>query len=193
MISFTVDTSNASARIAALEERMAAGEKMRAAFFVASQVYLGFIRNRFVKAARGDGTWAPLAESTKLRRLNKTKKGKATLAKSRKEYKQAKTAGRSLPAHYQIKRTVPGSFEILRDTGILLNSLSTGNPGNITNLTENGVIVGTAVQYAKYHQNPKVPGRPPQRTILVSPDDATMALITRAVKKGVADTISEIA
>jgi phage gpG-like protein len=113
----------------------------------ASARYLGFIRARFVRASRGDGTWKPLALYTKLKRLEKQQL--VELANS---------------------RPVP----ILRDTGILFNSLTSGSPGGVQQFAQDEVTVGTNIKYAGYHQfGGTVPGHPPQRTILVPPDPKT--------------------
>jgi phage gpG-like protein len=132
----------------------------------ASARYLGFIRARFVRASRGDGTWKPLALYTKLKRLEKLQPArlrqlmKTTSATSREE--QLIELANSRP------------FPILRDTGILFNSLTSGSPGGVQQFAQDEVTVGTNIKYAGYHQfGGTVPGHPPQRTILVPPDPKT--------------------
>ena len=44
-----------------------------------------------------------------------------------------------------------GVPQILRDTGVLLNSLSPGGPGNLIDAIPGGVSIGTSVPYARYH------------------------------------------
>jgi len=43
-----------------------------------------------------------------------------------------------------------GTVQILRDTGVLLNSLSPGGPGNLIDAIPGGVSIGTNVPYAIY-------------------------------------------
>lgn len=123
---------------------------MRDGLVQAGAIYLGSMRERYVRAARGDGTWKPLAPSTIARRRKGKRKG--------------------------------GTVEILRDTGLQLNSLSIGGPYNIAAPIQGGMAFGTAVFYAKHHQEPKVPGRPPQRTILVQPDGPTRSAMQKVLQ-----------
>lgn len=65
--------------------------------------------------------------------------------------------------------------EILRDTGLLLNSLSPGvNPGSVEHqifqATPGEVIIGTNRKGASAHHN-GIPGRLPQRKLWPDPDD----------------------
>jgi phage gpG-like protein len=195
MLEYSVDTSEISRKFSEAEQRLgdATQDPMRSGFAAAGAIYLGFARNRFVKAARGDGTWVPLAESTKLARLRKTKAGKAKLEKTRKKDKQS---SKSLSGHYRNQATkgltAAGNFEILRDTGLLLNSLSSGATGNVLRQLSDGITVGTAIKYAGYHQNPTVPGRPPQRLILVQPDDVTKQRMAAVLNKAVIDTVNQV-
>jgi hypothetical protein len=132
----------------------AANRHTRDGLVAASQVYLGFVRQRFLNAARGDGTWKPLAASTIRARLAK--------------------GAKSPRAKKMTRAQRVASLEILRDTGILFNSLSAGGASSVQRPIPWGIEVGTAVRYAKYHQHGgHVPGRPPQRTILVAPDAGT--------------------
>lgn len=145
---------------------------LRAGLKQAGLRYLGFIRRRFLAAARGDGTWPDLALSTKLRRIAKNG---AVLAR----YNRALHAsGGDMHATVASMR-----FEILRDTGLLFNSLSTGSPGNVTEESPLQIRVGTAVRYAIYHQD----GGPrlPQRKIIVEPDDPTLVSIGNDLTRGV--------
>lgn len=100
MITITVDTSNVTSRLSELDERLAnvTQEPMLSGFTRAAALYLGFIRRRFVKAARGDGTWQPLAESTKRHRMNKTKAGRKKLSKAR---SKDKAVDKNVPLQYR--------------------------------------------------------------------------------------------
>lgn len=82
-------------------------------------------------------------------------------------------------------------FQILRDTGLLFNSLSQGQPGNVFEHTATGIVVGTAVEYAHFHQNPSRPGRPPVRRILVEPDAETQTAMENAIQRGMAQFIRD--
>ena len=119
--------------------------------------YMAFIRRRFTVFSRGGGTWAPLADSTKAQRRGPAKGSR-----------KAKNGSRT--------------FSILVDTGILRNSLSPGNPGNMFRPIDGGMQVGigpdshghdriTIGDLAVFHHYGK--GRLPARTILVAPDEQT--------------------
>jgi hypothetical protein len=82
--------------------------------------------------------------------------------------------------------------EILRDTGLLLNSLSIGSKGNVNELLTDGVSVGTRIKYAKHHQAPSVPGRPPIRKILVQPNAETAARIKQVLQAAVVEAVKSI-
>lgn len=144
---------------------------MQKGFAQAGQIYLSDMRRRFVSASRGDGTWVPLAPSTIARRRQGTAKPKGGKGK--------KAAPAAKP-------------EILRDTGLLLNSLSLGAKNNVNRLLTDGVAVGTRVKYAKHHQAPSVPGRPPMRTILVQPNAETAARIKQVLQAAVVEAVKTI-
>jgi integrase len=159
-------------------------EPLRAAFRRDEVIYMAFIRRRFVNAARGDGTWLPLANSTKINRLRKTKKGEAKFQQTLKRIAR----GGLKPTNVRALATLElsgSSFEILRDTGILFNSLSEGGAGNVQELLDHGIRMGTRVIYAHHHQEPAIPGRPPQRTIIVEPDPATLERMTAEITHGI--------
>jgi len=132
---------------------------MRDGFVQAGAIYLGWTRERYVRAARGDGTWKPLAAST----IRGRRKGRGK-----------------------------GKPEILRDTGVLLNSLSLGAPGSIRREIPDGIEVGTVVKYATHHQNPKVPGRPPQRKILEYPPPAVLERMRDVVRRAAIKTVQQL-
>lgn len=62
------------------------------------------------------------------------------------------------------------SVEILRDTGVLLNSLSPGlgNPDTVLRVERGSIAVGTNVPYAAAHHNGR-PGKLPQRRLWPAP------------------------
>lgn len=141
-------------------------QEMQDVYRQAAAVYLAFIRRRFVRASLGDGTWPDLAESTKLRRAAKASRYKrlAPLLKSTRK----KTRGEQVAAALSGRK-----FAILRDTNTMFNTLTIGSPGNRLNLLKNGVEVGSNNPYIGHHDQPSVPGRPPQREIFVQPDAPT--------------------
>lgn len=196
--------------------------------------YLGFIRRRYVGAARGDGTWRPLSPATIAARLRKSsgslqrvRKAKADLARSRflsdelsardamgralaarkiERLKRQLGSARSLSDEQIIRRkiadaersrgrtaatasrkaadakgTPAGPVEILRDTGILFNSLSQGAPGHFERLQPTIITVGSIIQYAKYHQ---LGDGVPQRLILVEPDPQTAVNMKLEIEGG---------
>jgi hypothetical protein len=155
---------------------------MRDAYVQAAARYLTFIRRRFNELSRSGGSseWPDLALSTKVARLRARKGSRAKL----------KRMVKAIPTRRKLDKAV-GSlelsgtrFSILRDTSVLFNSLTQGSPGNVSEPMDDGIRVGTIVNYATYHQNPTTPGRPPQRKILVPPDAATMEAIKRALRAG---------
>lgn len=143
---------------------------MQKGYAQAGQIYLSDMRRRFVSASRGDGTWVPLAPSTIARRRQGPAKPKG---------KGKKAAPAAKP-------------EILRDTGLLLNSLSLGAKNNVNRQLSDGIAVGTRVKYAKHHQAPSVPGRPPIRTILVQPNAETAARIKQVLQAAVVEAVKTI-
>jgi hypothetical protein len=163
--------------------------------------YLAFIRRRFDAASKGDGTWPDLALSTKLARLRKTKAGQKKLAAAKKKAGRyagmAKRLGGESAAVRDVFKTTLAQqvammkFSILRDTNTLFNSLTLGAPGSLEEVTHEGIRVGTAIEYAHEHQNPTVPGRPPQRLILVPPDPDTQRAMNDYIARGVARAIQQ--
>jgi hypothetical protein len=114
------------------------------------RIALGFLKQRFVRYARGGGDWKPLQKATLRRR------------------RQGQGSGRA---------------EILRDTGILINALDVGAPGNLCQRTQTGIRVGfggaarhpggkaTIRDIAVFHDQGE--GHNPQRQIIAEPDAAT--------------------
>lgn len=243
-ISSSVDLSAFHARIDDAVAKLEAGTRtpeLRDAFTQASALYLGLIRRRYIGAARGDGTWKPLADSTiigrrfkgdqrgtlsnlraqlsaakvgsftpimrKIRKAEDTQrvsqlKRKIALATSRRNEAEALRQSAKLSAELKrqkgakaaqafdkaISKLPNVNVEILRDTNTLFASLTTGAPGNVDRLIPDGVEVGTAITYAKYHQEGS--GRLPRREILVPPDDATAARISRILNAAVSKILA---
>jgi hypothetical protein len=156
--------------------RAGANGPLRPVFQRIAARYLGFVRTRFVNASRGDGTWLPLARSTRLAKLRK-------IAPAR--FRQlVKATGKTTRAEQLAALVSSRPFPILRDTSNLFGSLATGAPGNVLRFAGLSVATGTNVFYARDHQSPSKPGRPPQRLILVPPDQPTDAAIAREIDQG---------
>ena len=139
-------------------------------------LYLTFIRRNFVRMSRGG--WKALAASTiKARRGGKRRATRSPRART--------------------KTTTRGSAKnvsILRDTGILLNALTVGAPGNLFRGIRSGIRVGfggpakhpggktTIKDIAVAHDE----GRGvPKREILVKPDTKTNNQMQGRVKVGI--------
>lgn len=162
------------------------GGPLRDAFVRAAARFLAFTRRRFQRLSRSNGTaeWPPLALSTKLARLRKTKRGRAVVDSTAAAI--ARGGARVTPGRIVGTLEISGStFEILRDTGVLFNSLTQGDPNNKINFDPLAVTIGTAVKYAVYHQSPTVPGRPPRREIFVDPDPETREAIRADFERAV--------
>lgn len=163
--------------------------------------YLGFVRRRFDRASKGDGTWQPLALSTLLKRRHGGAGGVSR--------KVARTKGQALSV---LKRrglgpgspeaaAILGSASILRDTGILFASLSPGAAGSLQEDIPGGIRVGfapiqhgddrlTIQRLAAIHDGGgSIPGRPPARPILVEPDQTTVKGMIADAKAAVAELL----
>ena len=148
---------------------------------------LSDIKADYLVKARGgrgqDGVqWAPLAQSTienRLRRFKKSGgfdkhkskiKGKiqaglfAKYLQSMPEAeakKKAKSAAEIMAKH-ETTMAFLDNLEILRDTGVMFNSLSPGQTGSETKFEVGQITLGTNVPYAKFHQTgtKRMPARP---------------------------------
>ena len=150
--------------------------------------YLDFVRRRYSRAARGDGTWKDLAESTKLGRLSKNQK---VLKRYEKAYDTALEKHKGDKRKAQSESLAGHRFEILKNTGILFNSLTTGSPGSVTIEEPGSIQVGTAVRYGIYHQKGGTkPGHPPKREIIVEPDANTLKAITSTLEAALLKAIT---
>lgn len=167
---------------------------MQAAWNQCAALYLGEMRNRFQKASRGDGTWQDLAAGTKLQRARAlkpgTKKGDAGRETTRRKQFDAKTRKAFRQDGGTInkvrERLIAGmKFAILKDTSLLFNSLTQGAPGSVATEIPFGVRIGTNIKYAKHHQSPTRPGRPPKRTILIQPTERTLTRIKQILETAV--------
>ena len=85
--------------------------------------------------------------------------------------------------------------EILRDTGVLLNSLSPGtSPGSVFQPGPGSVTIGTNVPYAAAHHS-GVPGRLPQRRLWPEPSRWPAAWwedMTEQVRDGLVDIVVQL-
>lgn len=120
--------------------------------------YSAFVRRRFMR--EGDGTWKKLAEST--------------LRQRKKEGKGAK---------------------ILQNVGITLNALEIGAAGNLFKNIKHGIRFGfggparrrdghaSIAKIAIYHDQGGPGGRPPQRKIIVKPNQAVVRGLVQDVVK----------
>lgn len=174
---------------------------MRPYFARAAARYLGFVRTRFVRASRGDGTWPGLALSTKIARLRRQYGGRilstrlttaerAKLTKSQRARvgrfaSVLKATGKATRAGQLAELARTTRFAILRDTNTLFGSLTEGQAGNEVNYSRDGVTISSNVRYGGFHQDPPIPGRPPRREIIVQPDDATEGQMAEELATGI--------
>ena len=136
-------------------------------------IYLTFTRRRFVRMSKGG--WTPLAQST----IKSRRGGKRRATRSSKALTKTTTRGSAT------------NVSILRNTGILLNALTIGAPGNLYRGIRGGIRVGfggparhpggkaTISDIAVIHDE----GRGvPKREILVKPDPMTIRQQQRATQ-----------
>lgn len=132
-----------------------------------TRIYTAFIRRRFVKASRGDGTWPDLAPSTKARR-RKGRKGKADAVAILRN--TGLLFSQLAPNIEQLTRYVTGNnFAAYATYGGLQKY-----PGGKVTVTD----------VMAFHQE----GGPnlPQRKILVPPDAKTKEQMARSAKRIIA-------
>jgi phage gpG-like protein len=159
-------------------DRVAAGRGRHVArgLIDAARAYMQYIRGRFFRASRGDGTWKDLAPSTKLKRAMKSAPSVIRSATGRGQ--------RAIDAAASLR------FPILYDTGRLYRSLSPGGPGYVERFTNPLTIrVGTSVPYATYHQSGTT--RMPQRVVLDVPDVRTVKAMERIISEAVEREVKE--
>lgn len=150
--------------------------------------YAGFIRRRYVQNSAGGGDWAPLALST-IKARARGKKG--SKAHSRRGGGGGRNTKRSFLARDTRRGTLvasPRSYNILRDTGVLLGSLSIGAKGNKVARGPGSVTysIGNTGEYgtiARAHQDGNA--KLPQRRILVAPDSATLSAMRSIASRAV--------
>ena len=188
--------------------------------------YSAFIRSRFVEQSQGGGEWPPLAASTIYARsraaiarvYRQFKKGEISAVERDKKLKAAYGSQRRFmkkaygfsPSRGQgrIQRDThtAAGVAILRDTGVLLNSLTIGAMGNVNErrgiyqaygigggAVHPGAKGATIGRIAAYHNaGGSIPGRPPQRRILVPPSPQVLAGMKKdasvALRKLIAQT-----
>jgi len=130
--------------------------QIRAALKEAARVYMRYIRERYMSASAGDGTWAPLAIPRQATKLSP----------------RSRSWGR-LAVH----------TGILIRTGRLFSSMFGGDGENIEQIDDEGITVGSAVPYAKYHQFGT--SRMPAREIFVEPPLAVRQEMKRVIQQAV--------
>ena len=146
------------------------------------------VRRAFLQKSRGgadDGgnKWKPLADSTIERRLkNRGPMDSADKARLRMFLRSLTGSERKKQQTYRelvaqraaqrYRRKASGGVEILRDTGVLLNSISPKRPGEVPvggifRVRPGAIEVGSSVPYFQPHQQGGGPrkDRPPQRRI----------------------------
>lgn len=171
---FVTDASEFYACIGRLESAAAAGwtdPHMNDAGEEIANIYSGEMRERFLTNSAGGGSWPDIKPDTKIERWRKAVGG-----------------FRDRMPHSQRVALVQGApFPILYITGQLYTSLVPGAPENILAFDSDAMVYGTSVFHAPFHQNPSIPGRPPQRQILVMPGEATLqrevALLANALNE----------
>lgn len=136
---------------------------IRVALKEAARVYMRYIRERYMSASGGDGTWASLAISRP--RLRLSPKGR--------------NWGR-LAVH----------TGILIKTGRLFSSLFGGSSENIEQIDQEGIIVGSSVPYAKFHQFGTV--NMVARQIFVTPPLAVRQEMKRIINQAVLEVSEEL-
>jgi hypothetical protein len=162
--------------------------KLSKALSAAGVRYSGYIRRRFVEQSKGGGDWPDLAPSTQLARARKTKAGKARFKKRRAKLSDALPL---VSSNELTLATLAGMhFDILRDTGALLNSLTPGGPlATEEPMLFGGIAVGTADRVARFHQfgGPRLPARP----IIVPPDEQTRNAMGMIMAKALGSDLTD--
>lgn len=133
--------------------------EVRYGMVAATRLYTRFIRERYLSASAGDGTWAPTALRGRVVRLNLARRPRARFMVS---------------------------TGILIRTGRLFSSMFEGGGDHLEEFVTAGsgdVVVGTSVPYAVFHQFGT--SRMPARPIFVPPDVATVNEMTRVLEQGV--------
>lgn len=170
---------------------------MQSGLHQAAERYLGFTRRRYVSLSKGSGEWPDLALSTKVSRMRSiSPAGNKHAGPLMLTYeKLLKKQQKGIKDHRVTRKELAAArhFDILRDTGALLNSLSTGAPGYLEESMPDGIRIGTRVRYARFHQSPSIPGRPPMRRIMVEPDSTTKLAINNILAAAFNKTASEAA
>lgn len=188
---------------------------------------LSLIHENLVDKARGGGgadgdPWKPLAQSTidRRRKPKGVKTTRGALRDVRKAYRDlAGAVGRrqndarkrrleTAKKKYERALNVAANVEILRDTGVLFNSMSpgvdgrSGNKDQVFQHEQGAVIVGTNVPYAVYHHSDeprklKSDGTPrlPQRRLWPKPQNwpaAWRQQLTEAARSGLVIGIQQL-
>jgi hypothetical protein len=176
--------------------------------------YAASSMRRCNSASRGDGTWAPLAQRTLVGRARASisrvyrgfRAGDFDAAELQVKLKRARGVYRSQMKKMRANvafRGDPG-VSILRDTGTMLNALNIGAAGNV--LRREGPVMKYGIggpaghpggkltigRLAVYHQlGGSIPGRPPQREILVQPTAEVQRAMAQDASRAVRNMIRE--
>lgn len=132
--------------------------EVRYGMVAAVRLYTRYLRERYLSASAGDGTWAPTALKGRTVRLNLARRPRARFMVS---------------------------TGILIRTGRLLGSMFEGGEGHLEDFVGAGtgdVVVGTSVPYALFHQFGT--SRMPARPIFVPPDLTTANEMERELQQG---------
>lgn len=169
-----------------------------------SKRYEAYVRRRFDRASKNDGTWAPLSKSTILsRRAAKGGTRRQERAKLNARAGKAKNAAQASKLRKKADSlgTMAG-VSILRDTGALFAALTIGSAGNYLRRFRAGIRYGFAntkhpgrrgpslAKLAAYHDAGS--GHLPQRRILADPDRQTVDGFVSDAKRAVTSVIARI-
>lgn len=147
-----------------------------------TKIYRGFVHKRFNAAARGNGTWPPLARPRSTPRTKSGKRDKRFTRSGNLILIDTKTLLNAVdPDLYN----APGSFSRREGSGLII-----GYGGEVVHPTAaaNGRNI-TIAQIAGFHQAGG--GRLPQRRIIVGPDQDTIGKVTAEVNATVRDLLKE--
>ncbi|HUU97734.1 MAG TPA: hypothetical protein VM487_18520 [Phycisphaerae bacterium] len=131
-VSIKLDWKRAKAKLQGLRRALRTGEGLAPAFRTIGTVALEHIRFDFKENAKIGGDWEEVSWVTIV--LGNRRRGGGKIRNE-------------TDLERRIARAVP-----LRDTGVLMNSLTPASPGNVFTLAPLSVIVGTTVHHAGLHQ-----------------------------------------
>lgn len=160
--------------------------------------YASWVRRRFIKYSNKGGNWPDLKPATKLARARKGKRSRYKKVVSIIKTKSGKHVGRSAAGRF-----VKLDYKILRDTGMLLEALSIGGPGNL--LLDFPKFIRFGFDATKQHKGSKLSiqrlavihdqglGNVPKRSILVTPPQEELDRYAKIIGRGVEMQMKESA